>query len=176
MSKVKILSIAVIAAFMIVALSPVNAQESELPANHPKIEKDDCHRGHGIPDLSDKQEEQLKAIHMKMMKENLPVSNKIKEKEARLNTLKSADKVDMAAINTTIDEISDLRAELAKGHAAKEQEIRKLLTEEQRIFFDSHRSEFGSRHGMKSRMMHSKHKDMCKPEKNCKSRKHHKRS
>lgn len=90
-----------------------------------------------IPDLSDEQKEKMEDIHLTLQKDLLPIENQIGEKEARLNTLQTADKVDMKAIYATIDEISGLRAQEAKKKAEAHQSIRGLLTEDQRIVFDS---------------------------------------
>ena len=54
-----------------------------------------------------------------------------------MRTLTTAESPDMKAINKLIDENAKLRADLAKQRAANHQEFRKILTEEQRIKFDS---------------------------------------
>jgi len=71
------------------------------------------------------------------MKEMLPLKNELAEKMAHLKTLTTKDKVDMAAINATIDEIVVIKGKMMKLQVAHKQEIRKLLTEEQRIIFDT---------------------------------------
>lgn len=87
--------------------------------------------------LSEDQKKKMKDIRMRTQKEILPLKNQLGEKKARLKTLTSADKPDMNEINKTIDEMSALKAEIAKKRVASRIEIRSILTEEQRLMFDS---------------------------------------
>ena len=48
-----------------------------------------------------------------------------------------AEKVNMVEIDKTIDEISGLTAQIMKQREFAKQEIRKLLTDEQRMIFDT---------------------------------------
>ena len=93
----------------------------------------------GIPDLSDQQKEQIQDIRLNTRKEMMPLQNRMREKAARLKTLRTAKKADMNAINSVVDEMSSLRAEIMKARLASEQEIRSLLTDDQRVIFDSRR-------------------------------------
>lgn len=93
----------------------------------------------GIPDLSDQQKEQIQDIRLNTRKEMMPLQNRMREKAARLKTLRTAEKADMNAINSVVDEMSSLRAEIMKVRLASEQEIRSLLTDDQRVIFDSRR-------------------------------------
>ncbi len=100
-----------------------------------------------LPDLTDAQKDQMKAIHIKGMKATQPLKNAIMEKRAHLNTLSSADKADIKAINKQIDDISVLQASIKKVRAANKQEIRSLLTDEQRVIFDARRGGFSHHKG-----------------------------
>lgn len=91
-----------------------------------------------IPDLTDAQKESIKKIRLAAQKDMLPLRNQINEKMAHLQTLNTAEKADMKAIDKTIDEVYALKADMAKTQAKSRQEVRKLLTEEQRLVFDSH--------------------------------------
>lgn len=105
-----------------------------------------------IPDLSDQQQEQIRDIRLNTRKEVMPLQNRMREKAARLKTLRTAENADMAAINTVVEEMSSLRAEIMKARLASEQEIRSLLTDDQRMAFDSRRAMQGMlRHGKKAR-------------------------
>ncbi|MEH0153802.1 Spy/CpxP family protein refolding chaperone [Limibacter armeniacum] len=99
-----------------------------------------------IPGLTDEQHEKIKAIHVKYGKEMLPIRNEIKEQKAKLNSLQTAENVDMKAINKTIDNISKLKGDLMKQRAASHQEVRALLNDEQRLFLDTYH---GEGHGRK---------------------------
>lgn len=90
-----------------------------------------------LPNLTDEQKDQMAKLRTGNMKVMLDFRNKIQEKMARLHTLQTADKPDMSAINSTIDDIFALRAEMAKKQAAHHQKVRSLLTDEQRVIFDS---------------------------------------
>ncbi len=90
-----------------------------------------------IPNLTDEQKEQIKALRLDMMKKALPIKNSIGEKRARLRSLQTASPVNMKAVNTLIDEIASLKAKIAKLRAEKRQQVRRLLSDEQRIVFDS---------------------------------------
>jgi len=107
-----------------------------------------------IPNISDEQKAQLKIKRTAMMKEVLPLRNSLKEKMAHLNTLSSADEVDMKAINKQIESISKDKAAMMKIRAKFRQEVRKVLTDDQRVYFDMHNNNMmkkGHHQGMKMR-------------------------
>ncbi|MEL7002773.1 MAG: Spy/CpxP family protein refolding chaperone [Bacteroidota bacterium] len=105
-------------------------------------------RGPMIPDLTDEQNAKLKEIRLEGQKQKLPLRNELREKEARMKTLTTAENVDMKAINKLIEEIGAIKVKMAKIQAVQHQEVRNQLTEDQRVVFDSHA---GQR--MKKRMM-----------------------
>ncbi|MEM9389402.1 MAG: periplasmic heavy metal sensor [Bacteroidota bacterium] len=94
-----------------------------------------------IPDLTDDQRTKLKALRTETQKQVLPLENQIGEKEARLKSLTTAEKADMKSIDNLIEEIGDLKVEIAKLRAATHQKVRAELTEDQRLFLDSHMEE-----------------------------------
>lgn len=100
-------------------------------------------RGHGQAGLDLSEEQKTKASELKlgMQKMSLPLKNQLGENKAKLRTLTTADQADMKAINKLIDENADINAELQKLRAANHQDFRKILTEEQRIKFDSRAQE-----------------------------------
>lgn len=103
-----------------------------------------------IPDLTDEQKEQMENLHVGHLKAVQPLQNEIGEKQARLRTLQTADKVNISEINKVIEDIGQLRIKIMKSKAAHHQEIRSLLTDEQRVFFDAHRPSHdgpGEHHG-----------------------------
>ncbi len=105
-------------------------------------------------ELTADQQTKIEALHLSLQKELLPIKNQLKEKKAHLNTLMTAEKADMTAINTTIDEIGAFKVQIMKKEAAHKQEIRKLLTDEQRIKFDLKHQ--GEGRGMRGKGMHGK--------------------
>lgn len=90
-----------------------------------------------IPDLTDKQAEQIKDLKTAHMKEVLPLRNLIHEKQAHLQSISTGENVDMKEVNTTIEEIGKLKVTMAKKRAAHRQKIRNILDEDQRVVFDS---------------------------------------
>jgi Spy/CpxP family protein refolding chaperone len=90
----------------------------------------------GIPNLTDTQKLKIKELRNNLKKEILPIRNQIGEKRARLNTLETSPKPEIESINSTIQEIQNLKTKILKIRAVHVQEVRKLLTEEQRIEFD----------------------------------------
>lgn len=135
--------IVVIAIMMLPITAAMAQQRGNGPGNGGNGNGDQLQRRDGsgmmsaIPDLTDEQQEKIKAIHLNMMKESLPIKNKIGENEAKMKTLQTADNPDMKAINALIDETAKLEADLKKKMAANHQDVRKLLTAEQRVIFDS---------------------------------------
>ena len=108
------------------------AQDEERPRDH----------GFGmetkhIPDLSADQESKIEALKVLFMKESRQLKNKIGEKHAALETLSSAYPADLGQINKTIDEIGALTTELMKKKETHRQEVRKLLDDRQRVYFDT---------------------------------------
>lgn len=99
-----------------------------------------CSRGHRpmISGLTEEQKEQMKGLRVEHMKAVQPLRNQIGEQRARLRTLSTSDKVDMAEINRVIDDIGKTRTQMMKAGAQHRQDVRELLTGEQRVIFDAH--------------------------------------
>ncbi|HEV8512308.1 MAG TPA: periplasmic heavy metal sensor [Cyclobacteriaceae bacterium] len=95
---------------------------------------------YGIPNLTEDQKKKLAELKTPHAKEVLPLKNQLAEKKAHLKTLQTAEKADLNAINSTIDEMSQLQSQIMKKNAAHKQAIRKILTDEQRIAFDTRAS------------------------------------
>ncbi len=89
------------------------------------------------PQLKPEQQEAIKALRLELRKEMIQLENQLAEKRAQLKTLEQVDKPDMKAINSKIDEISALQNKRMKASAANRAKVRSLLTDEQRVMFDS---------------------------------------
>jgi len=96
-------------------------------------------------DLSDEQQQQIETMRTAHMEKMLPMQNELKEKKAHLNTLSTAKVADTKAINSTIDEIGALKVKMMKERESHQQDIRKVLNDEQRIKFDMHRAHKGGK-------------------------------
>ena len=90
-----------------------------------------------IPNLTDEQQKKMEKMRTANMKEMLQFRNAMAEKKAHLNTLRTADKADMNAINKVIDEMGAMKITMMKKREAHRQEVRQILTDDQRVFFDS---------------------------------------
>jgi Spy/CpxP family protein refolding chaperone len=62
----------------------------------------------------------------------------MKENQVKLEILETADVADMNELYKCIEEIGKVNVELMKLMANQKQDIRKILTEDQRIIFDLH--------------------------------------
>lgn len=91
-----------------------------------------------IPDLTEEQQAKLKSLRTETQKQVLPLRNQIGEKKARLKSLTTAEEPDMKSIDKLIEEIGDLKTQIAKLRAATHQKVRAELTEDQRLFLDTH--------------------------------------
>ncbi|GAB5522728.1 MAG: hypothetical protein Roseis2KO_06000 [Roseivirga sp.] len=99
-----------------------------------------------IPDMTEEQKEQMKAIHIEIEKSALPIKNQVGEKEARLRTLVTAANYDERAVNKVLDEMGELTADLRKIEIAGLQKAKEVLTDEQMLFLYKN---LDKRHGPK---------------------------
>jgi Spy/CpxP family protein refolding chaperone len=91
-----------------------------------------------IPNLTETQKDQIKGFHLAAEKSALPLKNQVAEKEARLNSLTSAEAYDAKSTEKVIDEIGKLKTDLRKMKINTEQKIKSVLTKEQILFVNSH--------------------------------------
>ena len=101
-----------------------------------------------IPDLSDEQEEKIKDLRTLHMKEVMPLKNILNEKRAHIKTISTGDNADINKIYAAIDEIGKLRTDIQKKGAKHRQDIRNVLTDDQRVFFDMHAGRKHNKHKM----------------------------
>lgn len=90
-----------------------------------------------LPDITEEQKKQMKEIKTSFMKDALPIKNELKEKKARLETLATEEKPSKNKLDDTIEDIGKLKTKLMKLEMNKRQEIRSILTDDQRIIFDT---------------------------------------
>ncbi|SMO78711.1 Spy/CpxP family protein refolding chaperone [Gracilimonas mengyeensis] len=87
--------------------------------------------------LSDEQRTQIDELYVENQQEMLPLRNELREKQARLRTLQISANYDAGAVNDLLEEIGALRTEMSIKRNEHHQEVRNLLTDEQRILFDN---------------------------------------
>ncbi|MCD4746294.1 MAG: Spy/CpxP family protein refolding chaperone, partial [Bacteroidales bacterium] len=90
-----------------------------------------------IPNLTEDQQTKIEKLRTAHMKDVLDHRNQMGEKRAKLQTLQTADNVNMDEINILIEEMGKIRIEKQKKAAAHRQSVRNLLTDEQKVYFDS---------------------------------------
>lgn len=87
--------------------------------------------------LNDSQKNTFKASHQELKKKNLNIRNQVREKREKLHTIQTQDNVDLDTANSLIDEIAEYRIEMRQNKAEAHQKLRSILTEDQRILFDT---------------------------------------
>ncbi len=101
-----------------------------------------------LDDLTEAQESEISDLRTTQLEQRLQYRNQMDELRARKRTLQTQPDADLSAINQVIDQMADLRSEMMKQAAAHRQQIRELLTEEQRVIFDSRTMQAGAGRGM----------------------------
>jgi len=96
-------------------------------------------------DLTDEQKSKVEELRLSSVKANLPIQNQIREKEAHLTTLVTAEKANTTDIDNTIEAIGKLKTEVRINHTNTQLAIRGLLTDNQKIIFDQHLANQGGR-------------------------------
>ncbi len=90
-----------------------------------------------IPNLTEDQSSQILDLRTSHLSEMQSYRDQIDVNRARYRVLMRADPADMGAINSNIDERANIRSQMQKKQAQHHQAIRNLLTEEQKVWFDS---------------------------------------
>lgn len=116
-------------------------------------QKKECGMMKGL-DLSEDQQMKIKEIKVESQKNCKPWSDELRELRAHQQTLMTADKPNMSAIDKNLEKMGSLMLKMAKNKARTMQEVRSLLTDEQRVKFDAkHCQRSGkSRHHSKGHM------------------------
>jgi Spy/CpxP family protein refolding chaperone len=126
-----------------------NNQKGDKKGRQGNMQQGECQRQDRMfvyLELTAEQQTKIDALKLDHQKKVLPLKNELNEKNARMNTLQTAEIADMKAINSLIDEMGAIKTKMTKEKATHHQEIRKILTEEQRIKFDMHQGNRGG-HG-----------------------------
>ncbi len=107
-----------------------------------------------IPNLTEEQQEQINALRLRQMERTTHQRNEMDELRARKRTLMTQTQTDARALDQVIDKMTGLQNAQMKENVQHRQAVRDLLTEEQRIVFDSHtmqrtagRNSMGQMHG-----------------------------
>lgn len=99
--------------------------------------KGNCQAWENIPNLTSDQQTKITGLQNNHRAAMLPLRNELNELKARQQTLETDKNADMGKINTNIDKQSEVKTAMTKEQAKFRQDIRNILTDEQRIWFDS---------------------------------------
>jgi len=164
----KSLLVLMLSALMVTVSSNSFAQQGH---KQHMMNRDSSKHEMGIPNLTADQKTKIDALRVKNQKEVTPLRNELNEKEAHLRTLESADKVDKDAINKTIDEITALQGKIMKLRVNHRLEVSALLTDDQKVYFNSHHGDgMGMGKGMGKKMKKDMKGPNC-PNPNCPNKK-----
>jgi Spy/CpxP family protein refolding chaperone len=89
----------------------------------------------GIPNLTAEQVSKIQKLKLEFEKGMLPLRQKMQTLNLDMKSL-MAEGADLAKLGAKIDEMSKVRAEMQKKGLAHQQQIRSLLTDEQKTYFD----------------------------------------
>lgn len=95
---------------------------------------DFCER---IPDLTEDQEQKIEALRVVHLKEMTSFRNQMDELRAKKRTLITSDNSNMNEINSVIDQMTDVHNKMMKASAIHRQDVRNLLTDDQKVYFDA---------------------------------------
>lgn len=148
--KTRILTLVLIAVFAISTTAMAQHKQGEKRSDEQKEQmmkrrKEMKERKTNL--FTEEQQGKMKELRLETAKQVKPFKNELNELKARQQTLTTADNADLNAINSNIDKISELRADIQKIMAAQHQEVRAMLTDEQLIKFDTMKSKRGEKRG-----------------------------
>ncbi len=104
-----------------------------------------------IPGLTEEQRSEIMDLRTSHMSEMQQYRDQIDINRAQYRALMRSEPADMTAIEANIEERADIRTQMQKKQAGHHQSVRQLLTEEQRVWFDSApRGGAGARQGMRT--------------------------
>ena len=133
MKKVRLISMmTILSAISILAV----AQQGPRNGNGQGRQNQEREGRHSELNLTEDQQTKMEELRLSVQKQMLPLSNELNENKARMRTLTTAENADMKAINKLIDANSEVTTKMQKLRAANHQEVRSMLTEEQRLKFD----------------------------------------
>ena len=136
--KIRFLTLTLVALF---AITAVHAQKPDREQQNMQP-RDRMNRNEMMAEsfnnfFTKEQQEQVKSIRLETAKQVQPLRNELRELQAHQQTLSTSDKPDMKAIYQNIDEMTEVQGNIRKIMAKQQQDIRSLLTDEQKLKFDA---------------------------------------
>ena len=144
--KIRFLTLTLVALF---AITAVHAQKPDREQQNMQP-RDRMNRNEMMAEsfnnfFTKEQQEQVKSIRLETAKQVQPLRNELRELQAHQQTLSTSDKPDMKAIYQNIDEMTEVQGNIRKIMAKQQQDIRSLLTEEQKLKFDAMKNQMTDR-------------------------------
>ena len=144
----------------ILMLTNVNAQSRQGGRGHGPRGAGEGHGQRFVSlDLTEEQQEEFTTLRTDHYKEITPLRNKMVELRARERTLLSEEKVDITAVENTIDEQTDLMNSMKKIQVKHQLEVKSILTDEQAMKLQMRR-QFSQRDGFHRKGSHRENRGM----------------
>jgi Spy/CpxP family protein refolding chaperone len=89
-------------------------------------------------DLTESQKDQIEQVRLAYLKDVQPIKDEVKINRARINALLKTDDPDMQQIVSLVEANGKLLTQLQVKRIEQKIEVRGLLTDEQKIIFDTH--------------------------------------
>ena len=131
LKKTLIIGLALIGALWV---SEASAQKNKCPQTQNKAQ----HHKMGIPDLSEDQAEKIDALRIEHQKIMFEYKTELAEKEAQYISLTTGENIDVDAAKAVLKEIAAIKLQMAQAKLDHRMAVRKLLTEEQQLWYDQH--------------------------------------
>ena len=97
------------------------------------------HFGCAMLDLTEEQKAEIKEIHLARLKEIQPLKDEISINRAELNALVKNDDPDMKKITGLVEANGELMTKIRISQIESRIKVRSLLTNDQKVIWDSHR-------------------------------------
>ena len=134
---------------VLLSAAVIFGQEEDMPKEK--------HGRMGRMNLTEQQTDQIHTLKTEAEAEMLPLETKLKTKQAELKELMVAEKPSQRAINSKIDEIGNLQTTIQKKRIGHRLEVRSLLTDEQKVWFDRMDGAKRGRRGFRDRHFSRRH-------------------
>ncbi len=89
-------------------------------------------------DLSEEQQSKIIDLQLKLQKELIPLRSKMESLKGELKLAQTAEQFDQAKVDKLLNEMQSVRTQIQSKRIQHQQQVRSLLTAEQRKKFDAH--------------------------------------
>lgn len=128
-------TILVLSAFVFILASFSFAQQ---PPMGPRGERGPMMQKMNFLQLTEKQQKQIDKMRLEFQKEVLPLRDKVQNLRNAFKLMIVDEKVSGSGLKKQLEKIGAVKQELALKRALHQREVRKLLTDDQKVKFDQH--------------------------------------